>query len=198
MGGALNDSLIIAGTDEAGRGPLAGPVIAAAAIVAKGQRELLLAAGLRDSKKLSAKRREELFALIRGSGVVWRAQACGAAVIDRVNILQASLWCMKRSIEKLPVKPSLILVDGNRNIPGLGIPQKTIVGGDDIVPAIAAASVIAKVLRDRVMEIMDKVYPDYQFAKHKGYPSALHKSLIARWGPSPIHRLSFRGVRTEC
>ncbi|WP_279008801.1 ribonuclease HII [Synergistes jonesii] len=194
----MNDSFIIAGTDEAGRGPLAGPVIAAAAIVAKEQRELLLAAGLRDSKKLSAKRREELFALIRGSGVVWRAQACGAAVIDRVNILQASLWCMKRSIEKLPIKPSLILVDGNRNIPELGIPQKTIIGGDDVVPAIAAASVIAKVLRDRVMEIMDKVYPDYQFAKHKGYPSALHKSLIARWGPSPIHRLSFRGVKTEC
>lgn len=101
---------------------------------------------------------------------------------------------MKRSVEQLTLSPSLVLVDGNRAIPGLGLPQKPVIKGDDRVPVIAAASIVAKVLRDRVMEVMDRIYPQYSFAKHKGYPSALHKSLIAEYGPSPIHRLSFRGV----
>lgn len=197
MGNNLKESIIIAGTDEAGRGPLAGPVVAAAVVLDASQRRFLLDNGLRDSKKLSAKRREILYNIICSRGVTWRAQACGAAVIDRINILQASLWCMKRSIEKLPVIPSLVLIDGNRRIPGLSVCQKTVVGGDDLVPAISAASVIAKVLRDRIMERMDRIYPLYQFTKHKGYPSALHKELILRYGPSPIHRLSFRGVRDE-
>ncbi len=188
-------NIIIAGTDEAGRGPLAGPVVAAAAVLDGEQRRFLLDNGLRDSKKLSAKQREILYNKICGCGVVWRAQACSAAVIDRINILQASLWCMKRSIEKLPISPYLVLVDGNRKIPGLTYAQKTVTGGDDKVPAISAASVIAKVLRDRIMETMDRIYPQYQFKKHKGYPSALHKELIARYGPSPIHRLTFRGVK---
>ena len=190
-------AFIIAGTDEAGRGPLAGPVVAAAVVLTPEQLELLLAAGLRDSKKLTPKRREALFEKICRTGVVWRAQAACARRIDRINILQASLWCMRRSVERLSVSPSLVLVDGSMAIPGLSVPQKPVIKGDDRVPAIAAASVIAKVLRDRVMEAMDRIYPRYSFASHKGYPSALHKSLIAEYGPSPIHRLSFRGVLAD-
>ncbi|MCF0248221.1 MAG: ribonuclease HII [Synergistes sp.] len=188
---------IIAGTDEAGRGPLAGPVVAAAAILTAEQRDLLLSFGLRDSKKLSARRRESLFEKICEAGVVWKAQAASPRRIDRDNILRASLWCMKRAVERLPVVPSLVLVDGNRLIPGLSIAQRTVIKGDDRVPAIAAASIIAKVLRDRTMDVFDRIYPQYKLAKHKGYPSALHKQLIAEYGPSPIHRLSFRGVLAD-
>ena len=188
---------IIAGTDEAGRGPLAGPVVAAAAILTAEQRDLLLSFGLRDSKKLSARRRESLFEKICEAGVVWKAQAASPGRIDRENILRASLWCMKRAVERLPVVPSLVLVDGNRLIPGLSIAQRTVIKGDDRVPAIAAASIIAKVLRDRTMDVFDRIYPQYKLAKHKGYPSALHKQLIAEYGPSPIHRLSFRGVLAD-
>lgn len=185
---------IIAGTDEAGRGPLAGPVVAAAAVLMPAQREVLLAEGLRDSKKLTALRREKLFEIICSIGVEWRAQAACAAKIDRTNILAASLWCMRRSVERLASVPSLVLVDGNRAVPMLAVPQKTVIKGDDRVPAIAAASIVAKVLRDRVMDVMDRIYPQYQFSRHKGYPSRLHKELIEEFGPSPIHRLSFRGV----
>ncbi len=187
-------SAVVAGTDEAGRGPIAGPVVAAAAILSISQREMLLSAGLRDSKKLSAAKREALFEKICEAGVIWRAQAASAGRIDRTNILKASLWCMKRSVEQLEKRPTVVLVDGNRLITALDVPQKTVIKGDDRVPVIAAASVIAKVLRDRVMEVMDRIYPQYLFAKHKGYPSALHKQLVAVYGPSPIHRLSFRGV----
>lgn len=197
MGGVvkvLGANVIIAGTDEAGRGPLAGPVIAAAAILTAEQRESLLDFGLRDSKKLSAKKREALFAKMCEMGVEWRAQAASPGVIDRVNILRASLWCMKRSVEKLSVRPSIVLVDGSCIVPGLGAAQKAVVKGDDRVPVIAAASIAAKVLRDRVMDVLDKIYPQYKFAKHKGYPSVLHKSLLSEYGPSSVHRLSFRGV----
>lgn len=197
MGGVvkvLGANVIIAGTDEAGRGPLAGPVVAAAAILTAEQRESLLDFGLRDSKKLSAKKREALFAKMCEMGVEWRAQAASPGVIDRVNILRASLWCMKRSVEKLSVRPSIVLVDGSCIVPGLSAAQKAVVKGDDRVPVIAAASIAAKVLRDRVMDVLDKIYPQYKFAKHKGYPSALHKSLLLEYGPSPVHRLSFRGV----
>lgn len=186
---------VIAGTDEAGRGPLAGPVVAAAAILTPEQRKLLVAEGLRDSKKLSPKKREALFVRICELGVVWKAQAASPHVIDRINILQASLWCMKHSVLRLELWPDLVLVDGNRLIPDFPIRQKCIVKGDDKVPAIAAASVVAKVLRDRVMLRLDKIYPQYGFAKHKGYPSAAHMKLIAELGPSPVHRLSFGGVK---
>lgn len=186
--------VIIAGTDEAGRGPLAGPVVAAAVILTNAQREELLDAGLRDSKKLTEKKREALFELICDTGVVWRAQAASPFKIDRMNILQASLWCMKRSVEQLDVAPDIVLVDGNKMIPGLFIRQKCVIKGDDRVPAIAAASVVAKVLRDRVMTVLDRLYPQYGFAKHKGYPSAVHRKIIAEIGPSPVHRLSFNGV----
>ena len=116
-------------------------------------------------------------------------------MIDRINILQASLWCMKHSVLRLELWPDLVLVDGNRLIPDFPIRQKCVVKGDDKVPAIAAASVVAKVLRDRVMLRLDKIYPQYGFAKHKGYPCAAHMKLIAELGPSPVHRLSFGGVK---
>jgi len=185
---------VVAGTDEAGRGPLAGPVVAAAVILTRDQRNELIACGLRDSKKMTEKSREKLFEKICELGVVWKAQAATPRRIDRMNILAASLWCMRRSVEQLPVWPDLTLVDGNQRIPGLMSEQKFVIKGDDKVPAISAASVVAKVLRDRVMVTLDRIYPQYQFAKHKGYPSALHREILKELGPSPVHRLSFRGV----
>lgn len=190
-------NFIIAGTDEAGRGPLAGPVVAAAALLTTEQRAMLLEMGLRDSKKLTESKREILFEKICEFGVVWAAQAASPRRIDAINILQASLWCMKRSVERLSVRPALVLVDGNKPIPSLSVRQKCVIKGDDRVPAIAAASVIAKVLRDRAMLALDRVYPDYGFAAHKGYPSARHRDILLKIGPSPVHRLSFRGVSSE-
>lgn len=185
---------IIAGTDEAGRGPLAGPVVAAAAILNNEQRLVLLNEGLRDSKKMTHKARERLFTRICELGVIWTAQAASPNKIDIINIFQASLWCMKRSVEKLSVAPDLVLVDGDKNIPELAIRQKCIIKGDDKVPAIATASVIAKTLRDRAMVILDKIYPDYEFARHKGYPTAKHREILLNIGASPVHRFSFKGV----
>ncbi len=185
---------VVAGTDEAGRGPLAGPVVAAAVILTAEQRELLLSLGLKDSKKLTQGKREKLFAAMCRAGVEWRAQAASWRVIDRMNILNASLWCMKRAVERLKTKPDMVLVDGCIQIAGLSLRQKTVIKGDSRVPAVAAASVVAKVLRDRVMAAFDKIYPQYRFASHKGYPSALHRQLIAEYGPSPIHRLTFKGA----
>ena len=192
-----NDRMVAAGTDEAGRGPLAGPVVAAAVILTNEQRKYLLSKGLKDSKKLSPSRRETLFYQICECEVKWRAQAASPYKIDRINILQASLWCMKRSVERLGSEPDIVLVDGCTYIPGLGIYQRCVVKGDDKVPAIAAASVVAKVLRDRIMLTMDKVYPEYGFCAHKGYPSAQHRRILMEIGPSPIHRVSFRGVSRE-
>lgn len=190
-------SVVAAGTDEAGRGPLAGPVVAAAVILTDSQRKYLLSKGLKDSKKLSPLKRETLFKMICDIGVIWRAQAASPGKIDRINILQASLWCMKRSVERLKTEPDIVLVDGNTYIPGLGIYQKCVIGGDGTVPSIAAASVVAKVLRDRVMKSLDRLYPEYGFCFHKGYPSAEHRKVLLEIGPSPVHRISFRGVKRE-
>ena len=186
--------MVAAGTDDAGRGPLAGPVVAAAVILTAEQRKYLLSKGLKDSKKLSPPKRETLFEMICESGVMWRAQAASPARIDRINILRASLWCMKRSVERLKTEPDIVLVDGSTLIPDLSIYQRCVIGGDDIVPSIAAASIIAKVLRDRVMQTLDRLYPEYGFCSHKGYPSAEHRRILLEIGPSPIHRISFRGV----
>lgn len=188
---------VTAGTDEAGRGPLAGPVVAAAVILTPEQQAILLDTGLRDSKKLSHHARERVFTKICKIGVVWSAQAASPAKIDEINILQASLWCMKRSVERLQQQPDLVLVDGNCRIPCLRLQQECIIKGDDKIPAIAAASVVAKVLRDRVMFVLDKLYPEYDFAGHKGYPSSKHREILRTIGPSPVHRLSFRGVVPE-
>lgn len=191
---SASHGIITAGTDEAGRGPLAGPVVAAAVILNAAQRKFLVEKGLRDSKKMTPRSREAMFSYIIECGALWKAQAASPRVIDRINILNASLWCMRRSVEKLRQRPDLVLVDGNRRIQGLMTAQMCIVKGDDKVPAIAAASVVAKVLRDRVMMALDALYPEYGFAVHKGYPSAMHRKILMELGHSPIHRLTFRGV----
>lgn len=185
---------IIVGTDEVGRGPLAGPVVAAAVILNSGQRKAIIEEGLDDSKKLSPKKRKLIFSKLESLGVIWKAQAASPAKIDRINIYQASLWCMKRAVERLPVAPDLVLVDGNARIPNLTFNQRCIVRGDSKVPVIALASIIAKVLRDDVMCKLDRVYPEYDFASNKGYPSLKHRNKLVDIGPSSIHRLTFKGV----
>ena len=182
---------LIVGTDEAGRGPLAGPVVAAAVVLTRPQREILLDLGLRDSKKLSEARREALFLSMKRLGVLWRAQAASPERIERMNILQASLWAMKRSVLALAVEADRVIVDGNRLIPGLPFDQRALPGADDIVPAVAAASVVAKVLRDRAMTALDRLYPQWGFARHKGYGTASHREALRRLGLCPIPRPSF-------
>ena len=182
--------LSIAGTDEAGRGPLAGPVVAAAVILHPGQ----VIAGVNDSKKLSERQRERLYPIImaeaRGVGI----GICDHEEIDRLNILRASLEAMRRAVAALPVAADFLLVDGSFTVP-LEIPQLAVIKGDSLSFSIAAASIIAKVTRDRLMVEFDEIYPGYGFAGHKGYPSASHRAAIARIGPCPIHRKSFRGVK---
>lgn len=178
--------MIIAGVDEVGRGPLAGPVVAAAVILAPNQH----IEGLKDSKKLSPQKRENLFEIIRTNCLSYAFGRCEATEIDEINILQATLLAMKRAIENLPITPDLILVDGNQP-PAVTIPVKTIIGGDAIIPEISAASILAKVLRDREMDIYDHFYPQYGFARHKGYGTKEHLAALIKHGPSKIHRHSF-------
>ena len=176
----------VCGIDEAGRGPLAGPVYAAAVILPDG----LELPGLNDSKKLTEKKREELFSLICEKAVAYGIGCASEQEIDEINILQATYLAMRRAVEELPVPADYALVDGNR-MPPLAIPGETIVKGDASSASIAAASILAKVSRDRVMKMMDEVYPQYQFAKHKGYGTKLHVEMIREYGPSPIHRKTF-------
>ena len=176
----------VCGIDEAGRGPLAGPVCAAAVILPKG----LVIPGLNDSKKLSDKRRRELYDVI-----ISEAEACGIAFaseqeIDEINILQATFLAMERAVQALGVRPDLALVDGNR-APALGLPVKTVVKGDSLSASIAAASILAKVTRDRRMEELDATYPQYGFAVHKGYGTKRHYEALTVCGPCPIHRRTF-------
>jgi ribonuclease HII len=180
---------LIAGVDEAGRGPLAGPVVAAAVILDPGK----LIAGLKDSKKLTERRREELSELIREHALAFAIGRAEPEEIDRINILQATLLAMKRAVEALPVKPARVLVDGT-HAPTVRLPVETIIRGDDKIEQIAAASIIAKVARDAEMRLLDKIYPDYGFAGHKGYPTRIHIDAIRRYGVLPIHRKSFRPV----
>ncbi|EEX47785.1 ribonuclease HII [Jonquetella anthropi DSM 22815] len=183
--------MILAGVDEAGRGPLAGPVMAAAVILSPEQKNVLVQSGLRDSKKLSAKKREKLFGLMQELGVVWRLQAASRRRIDRMNILQATLWAMARAVNRLPATPDGVAVDGSQEIPGISLYQQAIVGGDDLYPEISAASVVAKVVRDRLMTALDRLYPGYGLAQHKGYGTAQHQEALLRLGPTPLHRRSF-------
>lgn len=180
----------VCGTDEAGRGPLAGSVYAAAVILPHG----LVIEGLNDSKKLTEKKREALFDVITSSAVSYGIASATPEEIDRLNILNASLLAMRRAIELLAVKPDFILVDGNQTR-GFTLPARSIVKGDSLSPSIAAASVLAKVARDRSCIELDALYPEYSFAKHKGYPTKEHYEAIARFGPSPVHRRSFRLFR---
>lgn len=180
----------IAGVDEVGRGPLAGPVVAAAVILDAGRP----IAGLADSKVLSPSRRETLAVKIRERCLAWALGEAGVEEIDRLNILQATRLAMRRAVEALPVYPALVLVDGNQP-PVLHCEVRAIVGGDATVPAISAASILAKVARDRTMVEFDAVYPGYGFARHKGYPTPEHLQALVRLGVTPIHRLSFSPVR---
>ena len=177
---------LVCGIDEAGRGPLAGPVYAAAVILPDG----LELPGLNDSKKLTEKKREELFSLICEKAVAYGIGCASEQEIDEINILQATYLAMRRAVEELPVPAEYALVDGNR-MPPLAIPGETIVKGDASSASIAAASILAKVSRDRVMKMMDEVYPQYQFSKHKGYGTKLHVEMLREYGPSPIHRKTF-------
>ena len=180
----------VAGVDEAGRGPLAGPVVAAAVILHP-ERPIT---GLDDSKKLNEQMRDALFPLIRERALAWSIIAISPSEIDRINILQATLLGMKRAVESLNPIPSLALVDGNRP-PELPCEVRTIVGGDALEPAISAASILAKVSRDRLMLEMHERYPEYGFDRHKGYPTAAHMRVLEDIGPCEIHRRSFAPVR---
>tara|TARA_R110002124_G_scaffold2938_4_gene20193 strand:+ start:50 stop:649 length:600 start_codon:yes stop_codon:yes gene_type:complete len=180
----------VAGVDEVGRGPLAGEVVAAAVILDP-QRPV---EGLRDSKKLSAPRREVLAALIRERALAWCIASATVAEIDELNILQASLLAMQRAVHGLQPQPGYVLVDGNR-LPRWDYASEPVVGGDDRVPAIAAASILAKVTRDRALIELESLYPGYGFAAHKGYPTAAHLQALQTLGVTPVHRRSFAPVK---
>ena len=177
---------ILCGIDEAGRGPLAGPVCAAACVLPEG----LVIEGLNDSKKLSEKRREALYEQITTQAVAWAVCLVDEAVIDEINILQATFRAMRGAVAKLGLQPDLCLVDGNRD-PGLGLPTRTVVKGDASCASVAAASILAKVTRDRLMYAYDELYPGYGFAVHKGYGTKAHYAAIQQLGLCPIHRRSF-------
>jgi ribonuclease HII len=187
---------LTAGVDEAGRGPLAGPVVAAAVILDPARP----IEGLADSKALSAARREALAAQIRARGHAWALGWADAAEIDAVNILQATFLAMRRALASLSVAPSHVIFDGNRCPPleGLGYQctVEAVVGGDALVPSVSAASILAKCARDALMEQLESSHPGYGFASHKGYPTAAHVEALRRLGPSPVHRLSFGPVKS--
>ncbi len=182
---------LVAGVDEAGRGPLAGSVVAAAVIL-DASRPI---DGLTDSKKLSAARRATLEAEIKLKARAWAVAESSQREVDEINVLQASLLAMKRARLALDVEPEQVLVDGNRLPPLDGYHMLAIVGGDLSEPCISAASILAKEFRDRQMLELDRLYPQYCFAQHKGYPTALHRELLKKHGVSPVHRRSFRPVR---
>ena len=182
--------LCIAGVDEAGRGPLAGPVVAAAVVLP--HPDALV--GLNDSKKLSARQRERLFVEIRKQCTSYGIGIVDHETVDDINILQASLLAMKQAVEQMDVRAELLLIDGNRGIDSK-IDQKTIIGGDAICGSIAAASILAKVTRDAIMQDYHVEYPQYEFGRHKGYGTALHRERIRQHGPCPIHRKTFKGVK---
>lgn len=186
---------LVAGVDEAGRGPLAGPVVAAAVILRPDD----TIEGLADSKKLSAARREQLAREIRTRSLSWSVAWASSDEIDSINILAATMLAMHRAIAGLTVLPGGVKVDGNR-LPNLSfgdtrIEGEAIVGGDGLVPEISAASIIAKTTRDGIMEFLDRLYPEYEFARHKGYGTEVHRERLAKHGPCEQHRYSFAPVR---
>ena len=180
----------IIGVDEAGRGPLAGPVVAAAG----GLPPDVEIDGLDDSKKLTARRREELFDEIAASGAVCTIGIIDNATIDKLNILKASLLAMRKAVTAPEQTPDIILVDGSFTIPNVSIPQMAIVRGDSLCRSISAASIIAKVTRDRIMDKYQELYPDFTFASHRGYPTKKHIEELREFGPTEIHRRSYRPV----
>lgn len=181
---------LVCGVDEAGRGPLAGPVFAAAVILDPAHPIL----GLRDSKKLTEARRDALAIEIKAHALAWSIAECSHQEIDDINILQASLLAMKRAVDTLSTLPTLALIDGNR-CPVMTVRAIAIVGGDDKVDAISAASILAKTARDAALVVLHATYPDYAFDRHKGYPTALHLERLRLHGVSPVHRRSYAPVR---
>ena len=181
---------IIAGVDEAGRGPLIGSVLAAAVILDPHQP----IQGLRDSKKLTRSRREKLYDLITMQALAWAVGEATHHEIDAINILQATLLAMQRAVEQLPIQPDYVRVDGNR-CPLVYMPCQAFIKGDDLYPDISAASIVAKVTRDRQMQQLDRDYPQYGFARHNGYPTQAHLSAIKTYGVLPSHRRSYRPIR---
>lgn len=181
---------LVAGVDEVGRGPLAGPVVAAAVILpADAEWE-----GLDDSKKVPPEQRELLYARVLNEARAFSWAVVGPRGIDFMNIRTASLEAMRRAVHRLRVAPELVLVDGNARVPGLRIEQRSVVQGDSKLLSVAAASVVAKVVRDRIMHRLDRVWPAYGFARHKGYGTAEHLDALDRLGPCPLHRYSFTPV----
>ena len=187
-----NPVLMLAGVDEVGRGPLAGPVIAAAVILDPSRP----ITGLRDSKKLTAPRRAELAEIIEAQALAVGVGRAEVAEIDLLNILRASLLAMERAVANLAVQPDVVYVDGNIT-PTLAMPAVAIVGGDDRVASISAASIVAKVIRDREMDRAAAHFPNYGFERHKGYATAAHLEALERFGPSPLHRTSFAPIRVS-
>ena len=177
---------VVCGVDEAGRGPLAGPVCAAAVILPAD----LEIPGLNDSKKLTDKKRRELYDIILAQSISYGIALVDEKTIDEINILQATFLAMERAVAQLSVQPNLALVDGNR-APALPVPVKTVIKGDSLSANIAAASILAKVTRDRLMEELDETYPAYGFAVHKGYGTKRHYEALTEFGPSPVHRMTF-------
>lgn len=186
----------VGGIDEAGRGPLAGPVVAACVVIGTDFRldesDLAL---VNDSKVLSAKKREHLFGLIRQKAAAVEIGVADNLIIDKINILQASFLAMRQAVRRINIKPDYVLLDGRFRIPKLELPQRAIVKGDAKVWTIAAASIIAKVSRDWLMQEIDKQYPDYGFAKHKGYGTKQHLGSLRTHGPCPLHRCSFSPLK---
>lgn len=180
----------IVGVDEAGRGPLAGPVVAAAVVMP----QRIVITGLNDSKKLTARRREELFDEIAASGAVCSVGILDNQCIDRMNILKASLMAMRKAVTALQKHPDFILVDGIYTIPNIDIPQIALAGGDATCCSISAASIVAKVTRDRIMDRYEELYPEFSFSCHRGYPTKQHIEELKQYGPTDIHRRSFRPV----
>ncbi len=184
---------LIAGVDEAGRGPISGPVVAGAVIFPPGLR----VDGVKDSKLLSPKKREKLFDEICKAAEAVGVGIVSEKIIDRVNILQAAYLAMRKAIEGLSVRPEYLLVDGWK-LPGVDIPQLAIIGGDNLSMSIASGSIIAKVTRDRIVTRQDKLFPQYGFAAHKGYPTKKHIEALRKYGPCKFHRRSFKPVRALC
>ena len=182
----------MAGVDEAGRAPLAGPVVAAAVVLSP----RLVIAGLDDSKRLDAPERELLFALIQARAVAVGVGIVDAQTIDRVNILEATRLAMRMALTSLDAVPELVLTDFVA-VPGVDAPQRNLVRGDQRSASVAAASIVAKVTRDRLMDALDEAYPVYGFARHKGYPTLEHRRALREHGPCPVHRRSFAGVLAQ-
>lgn len=183
---------VVCGLDEAGRGPLAGPVVAAACIL----KPDAVIEGLDDSKKLSEKKREKLYDVITDSALYYGIGMASPEEIDEINILEASLLAMRRALENVGTTPDILLIDGNQK-KGFDIPAEAVVKGDSKSQSIAAASILAKVVRDRLCMEMDEKYPEYGFARHKGYPTKEHKAAVYLYGPSRIHRKSFMNFLTR-